>query len=476
MSRVTVVLLLFFPLAAIGAERPNFVVIVADDLDQNLGSTDYLPNVHRLLAQQGLSFHDYFVTDSLCSPSRTTTLRGQYTHSHEVFSNEAPPGGFEKFFAMGHEGSTLATWLQAAGYRTMLVGKYFNEYPLASDKTHKPPGWNEWFSPVSGTPYRGFEYRLNENGRLVSYGSRAADYLTDVLADKAAGLVRHAGGAPFFLYVTPYAPHPPATPAPRHERLFPSAQIPRTPSFNEDDVSDKPAPRSPLSASEIAEADELYRERLRSMQAIDEMVDRLVRLLEETGRLGNTYIFFTSDNGFHMGQHRLRPQKATPYEEDLRVPLIVRGPGVPAGEEIAGYLVGNVDLAPTLAALAGIEVPHFVEGRSLVPLLGGKRSAPTTWRQAFLLEQYGNEGLIAPAPRSGSEAVFRGLRTLRYKYVEYWTGVRELYDLSADPYELTNVADSASSSALLSELSSRLRALATCQGASCRAAEEIPVP
>jgi arylsulfatase A-like enzyme len=173
-----------------------------------------------------------------------------------------------------------------------------------------------------------------------------------------------------------------------------------------------------------------------------------------------------------MGQHRLRPQKGTPYEEDVRVPLIVRGPGVPAGEEIGGYLAGNVDLAPTLAELAGAEVPHFVEGRSLVPLLHGDR--PGTWRRAYLLEQYSDEGAIAPTAR-GAHAVFAGVRTLRYKYVEYWTGVRELYDLDADPYELENIAATASAN-LLASLSSLVRDLTSCAGAACRAAEETMPP
>jgi arylsulfatase A-like enzyme len=454
--------------------RPNLVLIVADDLDLNLGTLEYMPNLQQLLVQKGLTFSDFFVTNSLCAPSRATLLRGQYTHSHDVGWNESPAGGFETFLRMGHEASTLATWLQGAGYRTMLLGKYLNGYPLSGSRTHRPPGWSEFVSPVDGEPYTGFNYRMNENGRLVSYGQRSQDYLTDVLARKAEDLLRRSGGTPFFLYLTPYAPHHPATPAPRHDRLFAGAQVPRTPSFNEADVSDKPAPRSPLAGTEIDDIDSLYRSRLRSMQAVDETIARVVRVLEDSGRLGDTYIFFTSDNGFHMGQHRLRPQKATPYEEDVRVPLIVRGPGVPAGETLSGYLAGNVDLAPTLAELAEVETPHFVDGRSLAPLLRGDRPAPETWRQAFLLEQYSDEGLIAPSPRS-AQPVFVGIRTLRYKYVEYWTGVREIYDLASDPYELSNFRGSASPD-LIAELSSLLRSLTTCVGAACRAAETFAVP
>jgi arylsulfatase A-like enzyme len=433
-----------------------------------------MPNLQRLLVQQGLTVSDFFVTNALCGPSRATLLRGQYTHSHEVGSNESEAGAFEKFLRMGHEASTLATWLQGAGYRTMLLGKYLNGYPEGGSRTHVPPGWNDFVSPIDDEAYKGFNYRMNENGRIVGYRDRDRDYLTDVLWRKAEDLLRRSTGAPFFLYLTPYAPHHPATPAPRHDRLFPSAQVPRTPSFNEADVSDKPAPRSELASSEIEDLDALYRARLRSMQAVDEMIGGLLRALEESGRMGDTYIFFTSDNGFHMGQHRLRPQKATPYEEDVRVPLIVRGPGIPGGETLSGYLSGNVDLAPTLAELAGVETPHFVDGRSLVPLLRGERPAPGTWRQAFLLEQYSDEGLVAPSPRS-AQPVFVGIRTLRYKYVEYWTGVREIYDLASDPYELSNFGGKAPPD-LVAPLSSLLRSLSTCVGAACRAAETFAAP
>jgi arylsulfatase A-like enzyme len=450
-------------------QRPNLVLINTDDLDQNLGSLDFMPNLQRL-ARQGLTFNDFFVTNSLCAPSRATLLRGQYTHSHEVFSTEGPTGGFEKFHRLGHEDSTLATWLHGAGYRTILLGKYLNGYPL-DDRTYRPPGWNEWNSPVAGNPYQGFDYKMNENGRVIAYGGREADYLTDVLAHKAVDLLRRDTGTPVFLYVATYAPHYPATPAPRHRRLFKNARVPRSPSFNEADVSDKPAPRSPLTPSEIEDIDALYRERVRSLQAVDEMIDRIVTVLEESGRLGNTYLFVTSDNGFHMGQHRLRPQKATPYEEDLRVPLFVRGPGVAAGTVVSGYLTANVDLAPTLAELAGVDVPHFVEGRSLAPFLRGEPPSPAAWRQALLLEQYSDEGLIAPSTGM-TRPIFLGLRTLGTKYVEYWTGVREMYDLVTDPYELDNIGSSVRSNAI-SGLSSQLRALADCVGASCRAAEAV---
>jgi N-acetylglucosamine-6-sulfatase len=214
---------------------------------------------------------------------------------------------------------------------------------------------------------------MNENGKLVRYGSRADDYLTDVVARKSIDFIKRAAaeGQPFFIHLALYVPHSPATPAPRHAQLFPDAQLPRPPSFNEPDVSDKPSfirNRPLLTERQIAQMQDLYRKRLQSLQAVDEMLASLIATLQATGQLEHTYIFFTSDNGFHMGEHRLNSGKQTAYEEDIRVLLIVRGPGVPAGR-VLEHLTGNIDLAPTFAELGRAAIPDFVDGRSLVPLL-----------------------------------------------------------------------------------------------------------
>lgn len=446
--------------------RPNIILILTDDLDS--GSLPYMPRLKALLADRGTTFTNFFVDVSLCCPSRASILRGQYAHNTQIFTNRPPDGGFERFRALGHENSTIATWLQAAGYRTVLLGKYLNGYPSGDAPTYIPLGWDEWYGVIRG---HYFDYQINENGRVVSYGSNAEDYETDVLARKATDFIRRtAAVAPFFIYLAPFAPHGPATPAARHQNAFAEVAAPRPPSFNEQDVSDKPRwlrDQPLLTPNQIAQIDELYRKRLQSLLAVDEMIATLIESLQSSGALENTYIFFTSDNGFHLGEHRLPQGKNTAYEEDIHVPLVVRGPNVPAGRAL-DHLTGNIDLAPTFAELAGAPRPDFVDGRSLAPLLGSNPPRTEAWRQAFLLE------LGSPSQarrRRTARPACQAVRTKDYLYVEYVsTGERELYNLHDDPYELRSLYVTADRS-LLSALSSRLARLRECVGSSCRTAE-----
>ena len=355
-----------------------------------------MPNLQKLLVQQGLSFDNFYVTDSICCPSRSTFLRGQYVHNHAIYTNVYPTGGFQKFFEDGLEASTLGVWLQPAGYRTVLLGKYLNEYPLKSDRLHVPPGWSEWYSPIKGKPYSGFNYVLNENGREVNYGDAPEDYITDVMTRKTLDFIRRTSAEvqPFFVYYSTFAPHEPPKAAYRHRDLFQDARAPQTPAFNEADVADKPSwiQGDPLlTDEEIIKLNELYIERLQSMQAIDEMIPQLIQVLEETGTLENTYIIFTSDNGYHLGQHRLKNGKGTAYLEDLQVPFVIRGPQVPQGDSLQGYVTGNIDFAPTIADLAGIIPPEFVDGRSLAPLLSNNRPGVANWRDGLLFEYFREE-------------------------------------------------------------------------------------
>ena len=486
-------------------KRPNIIFLLTDDLDA--ASIAVMPKLKSLLVDQGASFSNFFVSFSLCCPSRSTILRGQYAHNTQILGNQPPTGGFQKFNSLGEEKSTIATWLQDAGYRTMLAGKYLNGYPNRTDLTYVPPGWTEWYSAARGNAYTEFDYTLNENGKLVRYGNKPEDYGTDVYARKTVDFIQRSAkeGKPFFAYVGVYAPHSPATAAPRHEKMFADAQAPRTPNFNEEDVSDKPAHirnRPRLTAREIARVDEEYRKRLRSLQAVDDMIETLVNTLKATGQLDNTYIFFTSDNGFHLGNHRQVTGKIAPYEEEIHVPMIVRGPGVPAGKTVE-HLAGNIDFAPTWAELAGAKVPDFVDGRSLASLWGKIPPSPDAWRQCFLLENGDMDKRTPAATRSAAAALtptgvleppdadeeeeeldaqgvrlsipqFRGMRTRDYLYVEYVTGEKELYDLKNDPYQLQNLASKASA-ALLAQLSARLAELRGCAATTCRAAENVPI-
>lgn len=477
--RIVPVVLILTLLAAVlvsnlsAASKPNLVIILTDD--QDLGSLAYMPRTRELIGAQGMTFRNHFVPLSLCCPSRATLLTGLYAHNHKVYTNFPPDGGFERFEARGHEEKTLATALHDAGYRTALIGKYLNGYPKKDDPTHVPPGWDEWVSPAQGSPYAAYRYTLNENGRLVKHGSKAEDYMTDLLSKKATAFVRSAAGQPFLLYLATYAPHKPATPAKRHLGLFPGLEAPRTPSFNEAAVRDKPARirnLKRLRPPAIAAIDALYRKQVLSLQAVDEAVAALIAALRDTGQLDDTFLVFTSDNGFHMGQHRLEPGKYTAYEPDVHVPLLVRGPGVPAGVE-ATALTSSVDLAATFAELAGAALPVEPDGRSLVPFLRGK--APESWRQAVLLEQF----RYPPAPPD-DEAIsdfpaHRGLRTENLKYVEYGNGEREVYDLQNDPDELLNLRDRVPL-AWLGLLSQRVKALGSCKGETCRQIEAQALP
>ena len=494
---VVLVLLAIVPSVArpAAAARPNIVFILADDLD--LATMSELPGLQKTMASRGTSFTNHFVSVSLCCPSRATILRGQYAHNSGVFGNKPPSGGYEVFHDNGSEASTLAVWLKDAGYRTGLMGKYLNGYPGRQGEDFIPPGWTEWYVPARGNAYRQYDYALNENGRIVPYGDDDGDYLTTVLDAKATEFIRRGADddKPFFLFVSTYAPHAPATPPPKYEDALPGARVPRTASFNED-VSDKPRWLSgfeKLGDRQIDRVDALYRKRVLTMYAVQELVDHVVDTLEKTGQLGNTYIVFMSDNGFHLGQHRLAPGNNTAFDTDIHVPFYLRGPDIAAGRKIDA-LTANVDFAPTFAAMAGVPVPDLVDGRSLLPLLAGEQGA---WRQAVLLEHGGPDGIDlqghedgtglfeppdfgggdAPSGRKGGHngtntvPAFTGVRTARHTYVRYTDGERELYDNAKDPSQLENIA-SVADPALLESLERWTHRLGTCRGATCRSLEE----
>jgi len=374
--------------------KPNIVFILTDD--QRLDDVHYMKNLQERVIKNGVTFKNYFDTVSLCCPSRTSILRGQYAHNTGVKTNTPPNGGFEVAYGTGIEKSTVASWLHDFGYSTALFGKYLNGYPGPAGPDYIPPGWDNWAVSVHGNPYSEYNYRLNENGKQVDYGATPQDYGTDVYAGKALKFIADSAKAkkPFFLYLAVYAPHGPATVAPRYEGMFADVQVPRSPAFNQSDVSKMPRyiQRLPLlSEEEITSADRYRGKRLASLQAVDEAIGKILKTLEETGELANTYVVFTSDNGFHLGEHRMRRGKQTAYDTDIHLPLYVLGPGVKAGK-VVDELVGNVDLAPTFAELAGASTPEFVDGRSLVPFLRGGATKVSNWRQCYLVEHWGGGG------------------------------------------------------------------------------------
>jgi arylsulfatase A-like enzyme len=423
--------------------RLNVVVILADDARAGLAG---MPNVRRLLARRGITFSRFFATTPECCPSRAGILSGQYSHHSGVVGNSGPDG-YPRF----DEDSNLAVWLHNAGYETALVGKYLNGYPFYGGQ-RVPPGWSDWQAIDSSPLQRYYDYVLNENGLRIGYGRAPTDYSTTVLTRKAVDFLAHVR-EPFFLYFAPIAPHLPATPAPEDVgTVRPRAPTGR-PSFNERHIRDKPWWRSHsrrLRPKAIQFLEQAIARQRESLRAVDRSVGEIIATLKDRGLLRRTVILYASDNGFLWGEHRLGG-KIWPYEESIRVPLVVRVPWSDVWGRTDRHLVLNIDLASTIAELAGVRPGLPQDGRSIVPLLHGLRP---TWRSAFVVEYLG-ETMLA----RGGPPPFRALRSLRYLYVEYRNGWRELYDLVDDPAELRNVARDPGSAATRLQLASRLSAL-----------------
>ena len=426
------------PRAERRVNRPNFVVIVTDD--QRWDTLESMPAVRRLLMTGGVTFQNAFATTPSCCPSRVSLLTGQYSHRSGVLDGSADnaPGGAPAF----DDDRSLATWLDHAGYRTGLVGKYLNDYaelPVG----YVPPGWDEWFAIAQAHPQvRYYDYELNENGKIVGYGNGPSDYSTSVLRSKALRFIE--GEGPFFLYFAPIAPHLPSTPAP-DDLGAPVGSWDPPPSFGEKDLSDKPVRR--LDAYDPATALSTRDQMLRSLLDVDRAIEQIHDALSSAGRLDETYFLFTSDNGFLWGEHRLSG-KTWPYEESIRVPLVIRPPGNNP-TRIVRRTALNIDISPTIADLAGVEATPSPDGISLVPLLG---DAEVPTRDRFIVEFLGFAPSVPP---------YVALRTGRYLYVEYRNGERELYDLIADPFQMRNMvaADGRAPPELVTRLSRSLEAL-----------------
>jgi N-acetylglucosamine-6-sulfatase len=436
--------------------RPNFVVIVTDDM--RASDWQALPQTRQLLADGGVTFPNFFATTPACSPARTSILTGQYAHEHGVWigdikDRKADVTGASTFDQLGLAEKTIAVALHNAGYRTALVGKYLNGFGI---KRSIPPGWDDWYS-TSSTDYVDFE--LNENGAVVNYTGQD-QYVTDVLAEKAVETIASAPpDQPLFLYFAAKAPHEPSTPARRHVAAFNDARVAEDPSVGEGDMSDKPAFLRRRRSKEIPVLISEERDRLKSLLAVDEAVVRIIAALESAGRMDNTYIFVLSDHGYAMGQHGWT-SKALPYDAVTRVQMMALGPELEAGV-IDERLVTNCDIAPTIAELAGATF-DAASGRSL--LSEGERSV-------VLLE---NRPAAAP--------YYSALRSKQRLYVEWDSGERELYDYRTDPFELDNaLADweghtpAPGDLELAAVLHDRLALLATCTGSDCHAAEDAPL-
>jgi N-acetylglucosamine-6-sulfatase len=404
--------------------KPNIVLILADD--QTLSEMGHMATVTSELVDKGMTFKNGFVVNPLCCPSRTSILTGKYSHSTHVYTNLPPFGGFSAFG--DQDRSTIATWLQKAGYDTGLIGKYLNGYNKAP---YVAPGWDTWQAFVRD---QYFDWTQSDRGRRLSFGKAAADYSTTVAGQDAVKFITSApSDRPIFLYFAPKAPHVPATPEPKYAQSLLDLPPYRPPNFNEADVSDKPAwlqALPPLTPKQIKASDLFVRHQFEALLSVDDQVKNILDALQQSGRLSNTFIVYFSDNGLENGSHRLL-NKQVPYEEAIHVPLVIRyDPITGLHATTNDSFALNVDLAPTFAAVAGIDAPG-AEGKSLIPLLEGKDVA---WRTEFVIEH-------EVEPHKSGAPTFCAVRTTRYTYVLYSGGAgEELYDLQTDPFELQNLA------------------------------------
>lgn len=450
--------------------KPNIILVLVDD--QDIYAMSNMPRLKSLIADRGVTFTNFITTTPVCGPSRASFLTGLYAHNHGTEDNRPPLGGFEKFYGDRRESNTIAVWLKAAGYRTIFLGKYINGYP-AGPGDYVPPGWDDWHGAFGASDVESglyYDYFLNDNGKVTRYGSAPEDYQTDVLAQKTVEAIRTAAAdksKPFFIYLAPSPPHVPAIYAPRHDGVIKDAIAPRLPSYDEADIRDKPRwlqAYDPLRPGDEARNDQIWAARLACMLAVDEMIDKMVQELSAQGVLSNTFIVYTSDNGLLMGQHRLVRAKGVPYEESIRVPFVVAGPGVAAGQT-RSEILANIDIAPTFVEWGRASAPEL-DGRSFASLLTG--GGASSWRQDILLEYF------TPAPADqdylGVVNSWVGLRTTSQTYVEYADSVqdKEYYDLRTDPYQLTNTYYDSPPPSAIPPLAARLTTLKSCRGASCR--------
>ena len=504
--------LLLLLLAASAADsalkRPNILFIHADDLDSELGGMLPMAKTKRWLAAEGATFRNAFVTVPVCCPNRASTLTGRLQHNTHVVNNTVSGNCAGTAWRRGPEKRTYAAILQRdAGYVTFHAGKYLNQYGFgrAGGIRHVPPGWDVWLGLMGNSKF--YNYSLSVDGVRKRYGDSYADgdYLTEVIGEKALDFLdsytAKPDRPPFLMVLEVPAPHWPFTPAPQYANAFANLTAPRTPAFNHIEpassakhwfVSSQPRP---LGAAAMGLVDEVYRDRLRTMLSVDDMVDAVMSRLESAGLLDDTYVFFSSDHGFHFGQFGMHYDKRQPYDFDLRVPLLVRGPGVAAGIVVEGLAV-NIDLAPTFMDIAGLPAASDMDGVSLLPAMHEADADAPVLRTSFLVSFTGEfRGVTDPDcadvtdaamyicdpafacrcmdSANNSYACVRSMSDVEDSlYCEFRddVGFVEVYDLGRDPYQLDNLANAMREDIgeeAFDGYKQRLERLKKCQGRSC---------
>jgi N-acetylglucosamine-6-sulfatase len=480
------------------SSKPNIIMFTTDD--QTVRDLAAMPKTQALIGTQGANFLHAYVSMSLCCPSRVTVQTGQYAHNHHVMGNTPPQGGYDRF----DDKNDLPVWLQQAGYRTIHVGKMPNGFGTETHETYVPPGWG----PFSNGAGRGefyaflnpasayFGFSMDENGVVKQYGPN--DYQTDVYADLAVDRIdqhftAHAND-PLYMQVQFFAPHDPADPAPQYQGAFASTPLPIDASFNEKNVKDKPGWIRAIrrfGGGLISKILARYQRRLETLLSVDDAIDRIVNELSAKGQLANTYLIFTSDNGFMQGQHRLHQGKFAPYEPSIQVPLLIRGPGIPPGSQPRA-LVWNGDITATILKVAEAQPGLPLDGRSLLPYARdpnlqsyrpilietgppGATNEPGTPVSAASANRVHfskyvknlDQDRTAQIARAIVAPRYRAIRTGRYLLVKYSDGSRELYDLKRDPLELKNKYKDSRYFPVRKFLLKKLKGLVLCQGADC---------
>ncbi|KAI0470070.1 arylsulfatase [Xylariaceae sp. FL0804] len=482
---------------------PNIVFIMTDDQDRRLGSTDYMPILQEKIAAKGVEFTNHYTTQALCCPSRSSLLRGQATHNTNITNVVQPGGSYNKWVLSGQDTNYLPHWLKQAGYRSEYIGKIMNGFGISNfNVTVK--GW-DWTDLLVEPYIDDFNLPvLSQNGETPVFydGFHQSDVIRIKALDRLDSLANQSD--PFFLAICPFTPHvgyqqdkPSHRPIPlqRHLDLFPNASAPRTPNFNPDEEYQQNAGGwvkwlLPMNDSAVNMADFVYRSRLQALQGIDEIVDDVVAKLDAQGILNNTYIIYTSDNGYHLGQHRMPGGKSLFYNEDTNIPFFVRGPGIP--ENKTSTIPGmHLDLAPTFLDIAGLaedQWPEFFDGRSLLDAwkspestsasITGESAGQGNSKESIGVEYWGKAGIEAPsAGELGSPFLNTTYKTVRiigdeqaWVYTVWCNGDKELYNTADDPYEITNLAatNASANSRVLNRLNALLMVVKSCEQNACR--------